>query len=87
MCIEMAKAIFLSRQARDKHTQEKFTGKSAFYAGVHPDPDEDLHRRAEHIPPRVSRRVCGCHRGAKNASFAPFYTKNNHFTKTGSGQT
>jgi hypothetical protein len=25
--------------------------------------------------------------GAKNASFAPFYTKNDHFTKTGSGQT
>ena len=25
--------------------------------------------------------------GAKNASFAPFYTRNDHFTKTGSGQT
>ena len=25
--------------------------------------------------------------GAKNAFVAPFYTKNDHFTKTGSGQT
>ena len=25
--------------------------------------------------------------GAKNACFAPFYTKNDHFAKTGSGQT
>jgi hypothetical protein len=83
----MVKAIFLSRQARDKHTQETLRGKAALYAGVHPHPDEDLHCRAEHISPRVSRRVCGGHRGAKNASIAPFYTKNNHFTKTGSGQT
>jgi hypothetical protein len=35
----------------------------------------------------VSLHACGLQTGKKNVLFAPFIYKNDHFTKTGSGQT
>ena len=55
-------------------------GTRMWYAFWEADQDDDA--AFETRLDRVVREI-----GAKNASFAPFCTKNDHFAKTGSGQT
>jgi hypothetical protein len=80
--------IILPRQARDKHREKLKKERNVVSAGpirLASDPSLALFIApvAPVAPDGVALMI-----GAGNASFAmPFYAKNDHFSKTGSGQT
>eukprot|EP01046_Picozoa_sp_COSAG06_P022633 COSAG06_NODE_1763_length_8449_cov_184.922275_12_plen_146_part_00 len=88
------RCVVLPRQARDRH-ERKNSNKTAFEKQVSCTALR-TRRRGRHgsscgrtKSPGWARSATasGRNQARKRISFAPFYTKNDHFTETGSGQT